>query len=98
MFKNKQQKRNFLVGFPLFLVGSFLFWYFMSKNANTELDFLKPTYFVGLIIIPAYIIFQNLSEKFKTEKSTKQLIKIALLFLLTAIISYFFIVLILKKF
>ncbi len=70
MFKNKQQKRNLLVGFPLFLIGSFLFWNLMLKNTNTELDFLKPTYFVGLIIIPVYIIFQNLSEKFKTEKST----------------------------
>lgn len=102
MLINTRQKRNFLVGFSLFLIGSFLFWYVMSKNTNMELNmelnFLKSTYFVSLIIIPAYIIFENLSEKFKTEKSIKYRIKIVFLFLLTAIILYFLIILILKKF
>lgn len=98
MFKNKQQKTAIMVGFPMFLIGSVLFWFFMSKNTNTELNFLKPTYFVGLIITPAYFIFQGLSEKFKTEKNIKDKVKIALLFLFIAIILYFFIVLILKKF
>jgi len=95
---NKQQKRNLLIGLPMVVVGSVLFWILMSKNTNQEFEFLKPTYFICIIMIPTYFIIHTLSEKFKTEKETKQKIKIAVLLVVVAIVAYSLIIFFLKKF
>lgn len=94
----KKYKHQILVGLPFFITGSVLFWITALRYPDPSLTFLKPMYFVGIVLIPVYFALQKLSNKFKAEKTTKKKTEIIILFLIISTITYFLLVTVLRKF
>ncbi len=98
MFRDKQRKREVLLGFLMFSTGSLVFWWLISKNTNPELEFLKAAYFIGLLAISAFLILEKIAAKFKTKTKTIDKVKLALLFFLLVLAVYFASIFILERF
>lgn len=86
MFKGKIAPRIF--GAVIFILGSILFWYLISKNNREGAIILKKAYFVGIFCVIGLVVFQELARRISKLETLKEKLPLAFIFLLILIILY----------
>lgn len=86
MLKGDRSSRIF--GAVIFILGSILFWYFISKDNSPGAIVLKKAYFVGIFCVIGLVVFQELARRMIKVQTLKEKLPLAFLFLLTLIILY----------
>ena len=87
MFKGQISSRIF--GGFIFILGSILFWFLLSKNNNEEVALiLKKTFFIGIFCVIGLVVFQDLARRISKSQTPKQKVSFTLLFLIASIILF----------